>query len=96
MKRAEISVSFFRICAELWVAFEEACRITDTSLGKCGKNCQEEKRILRFEDFFCTAGIWILFINFEYLWAASFQILADLWVNNVKQNGTSSYRIWLN
>ena len=47
LKRAELSVSFFRICAELWVPAEETCRIMGAILGKCGKNCQEEQRICR-------------------------------------------------
>ena len=45
LKGAEVSVSFFRICVELWVPFEAACRIIGTVLGKYGKYCQEEQRI---------------------------------------------------
>ena len=43
---------------EIWVHFEEICRIMGTILRKYGKNCQEEQRIckscltisLRFEE----------------------------------------------
>ena len=47
LKRAELSVSFYRICAELWVPVKETCRIMGIFGGKCRKNCQEEQRICR-------------------------------------------------
>ena len=47
LKRAELSVSFFRICAELLVLIEVPCRIMGTILEKCGKNCQEERRVCK-------------------------------------------------
>ena len=56
LKRAELS--FFRICVQLWIPFEDTCRIMGTILRKCGIDCQEEQRIcksclmisLRFEE----------------------------------------------
>ena len=47
LKRAALSVSFIRIGAEVWVAFEATCRILGTILGQCDKNCQEEERICK-------------------------------------------------
>ena len=34
LKSAELSVSVYEICVELWVPFEEPCRIMGTILGK--------------------------------------------------------------
>ena len=52
LKRAELSVPFFRICAGLWVPFEETCIIISTILGNCGKNCKEEQRMCKVLDDF--------------------------------------------
>ena len=43
LKRAELLVSFFGVCAELWVPFEEVYRIMGTILGKCGKKAKKSK-----------------------------------------------------
>ena len=37
LKSAELSVSVFEICAELWVPFEESCRIMGTILENIAK-----------------------------------------------------------
>ncbi len=34
LKSAELSISFLDVCVELWVPFEETCRIMDTNLEK--------------------------------------------------------------
>ena len=103
-KRMELSVSGFQIWVELWVPFEETCRTVDTTLGKCGKHCEEEQRIckscfmilLRFEEISLHCkNIDIAFINFAQLWVAFCQIWGELWASNLNQNGTSPSKIWL-
>ena len=47
LKRAELSVPVFAICAEICVLIEETCRIMGTLLEKCGKNCHEGQRICK-------------------------------------------------
>ena len=42
LESAELSVSIFEICAELWVPFEETCRIMGTILGKYCKTIRRE------------------------------------------------------
>ena len=42
LKSAELLVSIFEICAELWVQFEETCRIMGTILGKYCKIFRRE------------------------------------------------------
>ena len=39
LRRAELSVSVFHICAELWVLIEETSRIMGIFLEKFGKIC---------------------------------------------------------
>ena len=51
LQRAELSVSAFRICAGLWLPFEERCRIVGTISEKCGKSCKScLKILLRFQE----------------------------------------------
>ena len=66
---------------ELWIPFQETCRIVGAFLGKCGKNCQEEKRIcktcfiisLGFEEISLQCrNTDMFFINFAELWVAFF------------------------
>ena len=79
LKRVELTVLVFRICAEIWASFEETRRIMDSIFKECGTNCQEEQRIckcssvilLRFEviSLHCR-NIGIVFIDFAELWVA--------------------------
>ena len=73
-------------------------------LGKCGKSGQEEQRkcksclkiSLRFKEISLPCrNMDIARINFVKLWVAFFQIWAELWVVDMKQNGTSPSKIWL-
>ena len=41
-----ICIIFLNMCG-IMELFEETCRIMGTILGKCGKNCQEERKIFK-------------------------------------------------
>ena len=43
LKRAELSVSSSLICAELWVPFEETCRVMGTFLGNVAMIVKKSK-----------------------------------------------------
>ena len=43
LKREELSVLFFRICAELWILFEETCRIMGNIWENVAKIAKKSK-----------------------------------------------------
>jgi len=80
--------------AEVWALFWRNV----AKISKSAKGVQICLMILlRFEEISLHCGnIHIVSINFAELWVAFFQKLADLWVQNLNQNGPYPPKIMLN
>ena len=85
LKRTELSASVFRTSAELWVPFEETCRIMGAisknvaKFAEKGKGCPKRflMILLRFEKIFAMWKCGYSLHYFAELWVAFFRYVQN-------------------